>query len=88
MSQSRLPVVSGPVLGGKGHIFGSPIEDLSERGFVMEEYFLEGTAVSYAPTKGAELSVFPAPGGGAGWSAAKSEGEGCPWACRPLPLTG
>jgi len=36
----------------------------------------------------AQHPVFPAPGGGAGWSAAISEGEGCPWACRPLPLTG
>ena len=25
------------------------MEDLSERGFVMEEYFLESTAMSYAP---------------------------------------
>ena len=57
MSESRLPVVSGPVSGGKGSIFGSPIEDLSERGFVMEEYFLEGTAVSYAPAEGAVLGL-------------------------------
>jgi hypothetical protein len=54
VSQSRTAVVSGPVEGGKGYIFGSPIEDLSECGFVMEEYFLEGTAVSYAPAKGRE----------------------------------
>jgi len=50
-------VVAGPVEGGKGYIFGSPIEDLSERGFVMDEFFLEGTAVSYAPAKGAELGL-------------------------------
>jgi hypothetical protein len=57
VSQSRTAVVSGPVEGGKGYIFGSPTEDLSRRGFVMEEYFLEGTAVSYAPAQGAELGL-------------------------------
>ena len=31
--------------------------DLTERGFTMEEYFLEGTAVSYAPTAGTELGL-------------------------------
>jgi len=54
LSQNRIPIVSGPVEGGKGQIFGSPIEDLGARGFTMEEYFLEGTAVSYAPTEGTE----------------------------------
>ena len=57
MSQNRIPVVSGPVSGGKGYIFGSPIEDLSEHGFTMEEYFLEGIAVSYAPAAGTELGL-------------------------------
>jgi Alpha/beta hydrolase domain len=57
VSQSRVPVVSGPVSGGKGYIFGSPMEDLSERGFAMEEYFLEGTAVSYVPAQGSELGL-------------------------------
>ena len=57
MSQSRSAVVSGPVTGGKGYIFGSPIEDLSQRGFVMEEYFLEGTAISYAAAEGVEFRL-------------------------------
>jgi hypothetical protein len=57
VSQNRVPTVSGPVEGGKGQIFGSPIDDLSERGFITEEYFLEGTAVSYAPTPGTELGL-------------------------------
>jgi Alpha/beta hydrolase domain len=57
LSQNRIPTVSGPIEGGKGQIFGSPIEDLSERGFITEEYFLEGTAVSYAPTAGTELGL-------------------------------
>ena len=57
MSVTRLPVVSGPVEGGKGWIFGSPIEGLRERGYVMEEYFLEGTAVSYAPVAGSEVGI-------------------------------
>jgi hypothetical protein len=53
-AEARLPVVSGPVEGGRGWIFGSPIEDLRERGAEMAEYFLEGTAVSYAPVPGSE----------------------------------
>jgi hypothetical protein len=52
-----MPAVSGPVSGGNGYIFGSPIEDLSSRGLVVEEYFLEGTAASYGPSKGAELGL-------------------------------
>ncbi len=57
MSQHRIPTVSGPVRGGKGYIFGSLIEDLSERKFTMEEYFLKGTAISYAPTAGTVLGL-------------------------------
>jgi hypothetical protein len=57
MSKDRIPTVSGPVEGGKDQIFGSPMEDLSKRGFIMEEYFLEGTAAGYAPTGGAELGL-------------------------------
>ena len=52
MTQGGVAVVSGPVNGGKGQIFGSPIESLDESGFVTEEYFLEGTAVSYAGDQG------------------------------------
>jgi Alpha/beta hydrolase domain len=57
MSQGGIAVVSGPARDGKGQIFGSPIEDLNERGFVTEEYLLEGTAVSYRATKGTELKL-------------------------------
>ena len=57
MSKNRIPTISGPVEGGKEQIFGSPMEDLTKRGFIMEEYFLEGTAVSYAPTGGSELGL-------------------------------
>jgi Alpha/beta hydrolase domain len=57
LTQNRIPTVSGPVEGGKGQIFGSPIEDLSEHGLITEEYFLEGTAISYAPTVGTELGL-------------------------------
>jgi Alpha/beta hydrolase domain len=51
VEQSRLPAVSGPVGGGTGCIFGSPLEDLSQLGFEMEEYFIEGTAAAYAPSE-------------------------------------
>jgi Alpha/beta hydrolase domain len=57
VSQNRIPVVSGPVKGGKGYIFGSPMQNLSERSWMMEEYFLEGAAVSYAPAAGCELGL-------------------------------
>jgi hypothetical protein len=57
MSPGGTAVISGPVNAGKGQIFGSPIEDLNERGFVTEEYLLEGTAVSYRATKGTELGL-------------------------------
>lgn len=36
--EGRLPVVSGPVRNGKGWIFGSPIEDPTSSGFIMEQY--------------------------------------------------
>jgi len=57
MSQGGVAVVSGPVTNGKGQIFGSPMESLDGRGFVTAEYFLEGTAVSYAATEGSELGL-------------------------------
>jgi hypothetical protein len=56
-TKPRLPIVSGPVHGGRGWIFGSPINDLREPGYVMEEYFLEGTAVSYTPIDGSECAL-------------------------------
>lgn len=57
MDQSRITGVTGPISGGRGRIFGSPIEDVNELGFVLEEYFLGGTAVSYAPMPGVELGL-------------------------------
>jgi hypothetical protein len=57
MSEGRVPTISGPVEGGKGWIFGSPIDDLSGHGYVVEEYFLEGTAVSYATVDRSEAGI-------------------------------
>jgi Alpha/beta hydrolase domain len=57
VSRIRTPIVSGPVSGGRGSIFGSPMGDPTALGFVMEEYFLEGTALSYAPTRYTELGL-------------------------------
>lgn len=46
--------VSGPVTGGtKGQPFSLPVADLAARGYVAEEFFLDGTATSYAPAPGA-----------------------------------
>src|SRR5256885_10263476 len=49
-------VVSGPVTGGsRGQPFSLPDADLAARGYVAEEFFLEGVASSYAPAPGAVL---------------------------------
>jgi hypothetical protein len=42
MGQARVPVVSGPIAGGKGWAFGSPVEDVATFGYRIDEYFLEG----------------------------------------------
>jgi hypothetical protein len=48
------PIVTGPITGGAhGWPFGAPIEDLARRGYVMEEYFLDGTARRYRAKAGA-----------------------------------
>jgi hypothetical protein len=57
MAQARVPVVSGPIEGGKGWIFGSPVDDLLARGYLVEEFFLEGIAVSYEAGEGIELGL-------------------------------
>jgi Alpha/beta hydrolase domain len=53
----RTPVaaVSGPVTGGRGWPFGSPLFDVAELGYVMEEFLLDGVACSYIPAEGAEI---------------------------------
>jgi hypothetical protein len=44
------PLVSGPIKGGeKGYPFGAYFGDIRSIGYVEEEYFIEGTAVHYAP---------------------------------------
>ena len=43
--------VSGPVSGGsRGEPFSMPESDLAARGYVAEEFFVDGTATSYLPT--------------------------------------
>ncbi|MFI5047511.1 MAG: alpha/beta hydrolase domain-containing protein [Acidimicrobiia bacterium] len=50
--------VSGPITGGvKGRPFSLPEADLAARGYVAEEFFLEGTATSYATAPGAEFGM-------------------------------
>jgi Alpha/beta hydrolase domain len=49
-------MVSGPVSGGShGWPFGGPGVDLAARGYVQEEYFLDGTASRFARAPGSEL---------------------------------
>jgi hypothetical protein len=44
------PLVTGPVRGGEmGYPFGAYFGDIRTIGYIEEEYFLEGTAVRYAP---------------------------------------
>src|ERR1039457_3579005 len=48
---SSAPTVVGPITGGqRGWPFACSIDDLSQIGYVEEEFFLEGEAVGYRPT--------------------------------------
>lgn len=50
------PRVSGPIEGGRrGMPFNYPAVDLASRGYVAQEFFLEGEATSYRPAPGATL---------------------------------
>lgn len=49
--------VTGPITGGEhGWAFGSYFGDISQLGYVEEEYFLEGVAQRYQPAEGTELT--------------------------------
>jgi hypothetical protein len=48
-------VIQGPITGGaRGWAFGRPLFDLAERGYVEEEFFIAGDAITYRPVAGAE----------------------------------
>ncbi len=48
-------VVTGPITGGdKGWIYRSPVLDLDKVGYVIEEFFVSGTANSFAMAPGVE----------------------------------
>ncbi len=50
--------ISGPITGGaKGRPWSLPQADLASRGYVAEEFFLDGTASGYAPASDAPLSA-------------------------------
>lgn len=50
-------VVSGPIQGGdKGWVYRSPVLDLDKLGYVIEEFFVSGTAHSYKMAEGAEAT--------------------------------
>src|SRR4051812_22310611 len=54
---SALPVVGGPVRGGRhGWPFGGPAVDLDHYGYREDEFFLEGTATRYQLAAGTELT--------------------------------
>ena len=47
------PTVSGPIEGGRrGIAFCTPRTDLAARGYVVEEFLLDGEALSYLPAPG------------------------------------
>jgi hypothetical protein len=48
--------VTGPLQGGRGWPFGSPL-DVGRHGCVIEEFLIEGVALSYAPTPGLTVGV-------------------------------
>jgi hypothetical protein len=49
------PVVEGPISGGlHGWPFGCPLFDLADRGYVTEEYFLDGVATTFSQRQGTE----------------------------------
>ena len=49
-------MIQGPITGGRrGWAFNRPLIDLATKGFVEEEFFLAGEAVTYTPAPGAEL---------------------------------
>jgi hypothetical protein len=49
--------LTGPITGGtRGRPWSRPQEDLDARGYVMEEFFLDGTATSYRLQLGAEYT--------------------------------
>jgi hypothetical protein len=49
-------MIQGPVTGGQhGWAFNKALIDLSEKGYVAEEFFLSGEAETYSPAHGAEF---------------------------------
>src|SRR6185295_4489252 len=49
--------ISRPITGGsQGRPFSLPLADLATRGYVAEEYFLDGTACGYVPASDAPFT--------------------------------
>ena len=60
MSTTQTPSTrgAGPLDGGKGRPFGSPPASLvTEHGYLMEEFLLDGTAQAYSPAAGSTIGV-------------------------------
>ena len=54
--RSAVARVSGPVTGGKGWPFGSPL-NVEKYGCVLEEFLIEGVAQSYEPAPGTTIGL-------------------------------
>jgi hypothetical protein len=54
--RSAVARASGPVTGGKGWPFGSPL-NVEKYGCVLEEFLIEGVAQSYEPAPGTTIGV-------------------------------
>ena len=57
-AKTAIARVTGPVEGGKGRPFGSPPASLvSEHGYLMKEFLLDGTAQTYVPAPGSTIDL-------------------------------
>ena len=54
--RTEIARVSGPLVGGRGWPFGSPL-DVGRHGCVMEEFLVEGVAVSHTPAPGSTVGL-------------------------------
>jgi len=69
VGQGHAAAVSGPVVGGKqGKAFNLPATDLAKHGYVVEEFFLDGTASAY------ELATGTTQGSDGRWQVRKRPG--------------
>jgi hypothetical protein len=55
--RTMTPMISEPLVGGRGWPFASPGFDVGDHGYVMTEHVLDGVARSYRPADGTTIGV-------------------------------